>query len=121
MTGPGFVVVEVEFALGRFEIVLDRPAVACNLRKRVDPSAGWAPIRAERQFAVRDMSSDQQVACPQPCASFILIDSLDVGEFEIGPLVQYGILRALDGRQAMPGGAIEILGDLTCSAKTTGY
>jgi hypothetical protein len=30
----------------------------------------------ERQFAVRDMSSNQQAACPHPCASFTVIGSL---------------------------------------------
>lgn len=33
--GAGFVVVEVEFVLGRLEAVLDRPAVALNLDQRV--------------------------------------------------------------------------------------
>ena len=74
--------VEAEFVLGRIKAVLDRLAVALNLHDRVDLGPGRALGCEERQFAVRDMSSDQQAACPHPWASFTVIGSLDVSEFE---------------------------------------
>jgi len=120
MPRSGFVVVEAEFVLGRLEAVLDRPAVDFGVHERVDPGPGRAPGREERQFAVRDMSSDQQAAGPHPLASFTVIGSLDVREFEIGPVVQSCTLRALACRQAMPSGGIEILSDLACRAENRG-
>ena len=88
MPGPVFVVVEAEFVLGRLNAVLDCPAVAFNLHERVDPSPGHAPSHEERQFAVHNMSSDQQAASAQPGASFTGIGGLNVCKFDIGPVVQ---------------------------------
>jgi hypothetical protein len=112
--------VEAEFVLGRLEAVVYRPAMALNLHERVDPGPGRAPDREERQSAVGDMSSDQQVADSHPWASFTIIGSLDVGGVAIGPVVHFRSLRALAFRQAIPGGGIEILCDLTCSAENGG-
>jgi len=119
MPGPVFVVVEAEFVLGRLNAVLDCPAVAFNLHERVDPSPGHAPSHEERQFAVHNMSSDQQAASAQPGASFTGIGGLNVCKFDIGPVVQSRTFRALTWRQAMLGGCIKILCNLTCSVENS--
>ena len=83
------------------------------MHEHIDPGSRWAPSREERQLAFGDMTPDQQAPGPE-IAFLAIIGPLDVGEFEIGPVLQPFSLRTIASRPALPGGGIDILCDLRC-------
>ncbi len=72
-----FVVIKAKLVFGRFEAVLDRPAMSFDGDQRFDTSPGRAPCAEERAFAVSDTAPDQQTA--RPDAAGVVIFSIEVG------------------------------------------
>ena len=53
---------------------------------------------------VSDAAPDQQAACPGAAQLWMELTRCKIGEFQIGPVIEAGALRALTGGQALPGG-----------------
>ena len=62
--GARFIVVEPEFVLGRFETILDRPAMSFDLDQGFDARSGRTPGREEGHIAIGDVATDQQAPRP---------------------------------------------------------
>src|SRR5512147_421786 len=108
----GLVVIKAELGLRRFEGVLDGPAMPLDLDQRRDVGPGRTPGREERQFAISDAATDQKTARPQPSSVAVVLGSLKIAEFAVGPVVKPLALRPLARGEAPPGGSVEILRDL---------
>ena len=80
--------IESEFILGGFEAVLDGPAVSYDGNERLDGCSGQAPGREECEVAISDIAVDQEPARPERRAGLIIFGSIEIGEFEVGPVVQ---------------------------------
>ena len=104
MPGPGFVVVEPEFVFGGLEAVLDRPAMPFDFDQRLDRSPCRTPSAEIGEIAVGDMTSDQQASRPQGVAFIVELFTLEIGEFEIAPIMQSWSLGSSAGRQTPPAG-----------------
>jgi len=98
MPRAGFVVIEAEFVLGGLEAVLDRPALPFDKDQALDVGPGRAPGGEERQIAIGDVAPDQETTRPQAGSGLIVFGSVEVGEFEIGPVVQSGTLGSFARR-----------------------
>ena len=105
MPGPGFVVVEPEFVFGGLEAVLDRPAMPFDFDQRLDRSPCRTPSGEVGEIAVGDMTSDQQAPRPQALAFIIELLTLEIGKFEIAPVMQRGpLVPAPAERRRQPDG-----------------
>ncbi len=112
MPGAGFVVIEAEFVLGGLEAVLDRPAMPFHLHQRLDGCVEWTPGREEGEITVGDIAADQQPARPDARERRIKITSIEIGQFEIGPIVQSCAFGPVARRQASPALFGQGLGDV---------
>ena len=92
--GAGLIVVEAELVLGGLEAILDRPAMPLDLDQHLDGGSGRAPGREEGQIAVGDVAADQQAARPQAGARVVVFGGVEIGQFEIGPVVEPRALGA---------------------------
>ena len=88
MPRSGFVVVEPELVLGSLKAVLDRPAVAFDADKCLDCRPCRAPGREVGEIAVSDITSDQQASCPKDLAVMVGVFTLEIGQFEVAPVMQ---------------------------------
>jgi hypothetical protein len=88
MPGPAPVVVEAASVLGGLEAVLDGPAMSLDRDQRLDGRPCQAPGREECEIAIGDVAADQQSSCPQAAAFGVELVSLEIGEFEIAPVMQ---------------------------------
>ena len=95
--GAGLVVVEAELVLGGLEAVLDRPAVPFDLDQGLDPGPGRAPGREEGKLAIGDGAADQEAARPQAGEAIVVLGSLKIGQFQVGPIVETRTLSAIAG------------------------
>src|SRR5215208_1755889 len=86
--GAGLVVVEAELVLGGLEAVLDCPAMPFDLDQGLDPGPGRAPGREEGKLAVGDGAADQEAARPQAGEAIVVLGSLEIGQFQVGPVVE---------------------------------
>jgi hypothetical protein len=102
--GARLVVVEAQFGLRRLEGILDGPAMSLDGDEGLDRGARRAPGGEVGEFAVGDMAPDQQATRPDPLEAADVVVRLEVGEFEISPVVQARPLGALSGRETAPGG-----------------
>src|SRR5687768_17858855 len=91
------VVAETQLRLGGLERVLDRPALALHPHQRVDRRAGRAPGREERQTPIGEAAPDQQAARPRTGEVLVVFVSLEIGEFEISPVIQACSLGTIAG------------------------
>jgi len=112
MPGPGFVVVEPEFVFGGLEAVLDRPAMPFDFDQRLDRSPCRTPSGEVGEIAVGDMTPDQQASRPQALAFIIELLTLEIGEFEIAPVMQPWSFGSSAGRKTPPAGWSLHPGDL---------
>ena len=103
MPGAGFVVVEAELILGGFEAVFDGPAMSLYRHQFFHGCASWTPGREEGEIAIGDVAADQQPACPDAWKCRIKIIGIEIGEFEIGPIMQSCTLGSIACRQPPPG------------------
>src|SRR3954470_6478263 len=112
MPGAGFVVVEAKLVPGGLEAVLDRPALPFDGHQCIDAGPGRAPGGEAGILAVRDGAPGQQTAGPEPTLAAVVFVGLEVGQFEIGPVIEPRALGALARGQALPGWSIEVLRDV---------
>lgn len=103
MPGAGLVVVETEFVLGGLEAVFDRPAMPFHRHERFDGCADRTPGREEGEIAIGDIAADQQSTCPDAGECRIKITSVEIGQFEIGPIMQSRAFGPIACGQASPG------------------
>src|SRR5271167_5107262 len=103
MPGAGFVMIKTEFVLGRFEAVLDGPAMAFHKHQLLDGRALGAPRGVKRQAAVGNVTADQKTSRPFPGKVIIVFTAVEIGQLEIGPVVPPRTFGPFAGRQAAPG------------------
>jgi hypothetical protein len=116
MPGPGFIVVQSQFGLGHLKSVLDRPAMTLYRDQRLHRRAGRTPGREIRHLAITDAAPDQQAPGPQAATWRTTLGGIEIGQFQIRPVIYPRSLGALAGREAPPGRGFEPLGDVFGSA-----
>src|ERR687894_854832 len=99
-----------------WEAVLDCPAVPLDLDQDLDPGPGRAPGREEGELAIGDGTADQQAPRPQAGEVVAVFSGLEVGQLQVGPVVEPWTLGAIAGREAHPRRSGQCLGDLLCRA-----
>ena len=104
MPGSALVVIEPELVFGGLETVLDRPPMAFDRHQRFDGCSCWTPGGEEGEIAIGDMTADQQTACPQTLICAVELFGLEIGQFEITPIVQPRSFGSGSRRQALPVG-----------------
>src|SRR6185369_1428927 len=114
--GAGFVVIEAEFVLGGLEAVLNSPAMAFHRDQLFCGCALGAPSGEEGQSTIGNAAAHQQPSRPLPGEDAVVFSGLEIGEFEIGPVVQACALRSVARRQAPPRALGKLLCDLDGSA-----
>ena len=88
MPGARLVVIEAQLVLCGFKTVLDRPPMAFDCHQRFDGCSRWTPSGEEGEIAIGDMSTDQQTAGPQTLICAVEFFDLEIGQFEITPVMQ---------------------------------
>src|SRR5580704_15944833 len=88
MPGSALVVIESELIFRGLKTVLNRPSMAFDCHQRFDGCCGWTPGGEEGKVPIGDMTSDQQAAGPKTliCAAKFFV--LEIGQFEIAPIMQ---------------------------------
>ena len=104
--------IEAELVLGGLEAVFDRPSMAFDGDQRFNRCSGRAPGGEEGEVAVDNMTSDQQAARPQTVICAVELLTLEIGHFEITPVMQPRPFGSVPGRQALPVGRAPRPGDL---------
>src|ERR1035437_3945925 len=67
---------------------LDRPSMAFDRHQRFDGCSRWTPGGEEGEIAIGDMTTDQQTAGPQTLICAVEFFDLEIGQFEITPIMQ---------------------------------
>ena len=93
--GAGLVVSEPEFGLGRLERILDAPTSSLDADQGLDRRAGRAPGREVGALAVSQAAPDQEPPRPQ---AGLVVGTIEVGQFAVGPVVQPRVLRPVARR-----------------------
>ena len=104
MPGSALVVIEAEFVFSGLEAVLDRPAMAFDRDQRFDGRSCRAPGGEEGKIAIGDAATDQQAACPQAVVGAVELPGMEIGQFEIAPIMQPRSFAPVSGGQAFPVG-----------------
>src|SRR3982075_103418 len=112
MPGSALVVIEPEFVFRGLETVLDRPPMAFDRHQRFDGCSRWTPGGEEGEIAIGDMTTDQQTARPQTLICAVEFFELEIGQFEITPVMQPRSLASGPCRQAFPVGRAPRPGDV---------
>lgn len=99
MPGAGFVVIKAEFVLGGFEAVLARTAMSLDRHQLLHGRALGAPFREEGQAAVGNIAVDKAPR-PFPGKLVAVFTGVEIGQFEIGPVVLARTFGRFAGRQA---------------------
>ena len=102
MPGTGLVVIEAEFVLGGFEAVLDGPAMAFDRHQLFHGRALGAPGGEEGQIAIGNVAADQETPRPLSGEGAVVFAGIEIGQFEIGPVVQARTFGSFARRQAPP-------------------
>src|SRR5208282_1628435 len=102
MPGTAFVVIEAEVVLGGFEAVLDSPAMAFDQHQLLHGRALGAEGGEEGQIAVGNVAADQETPRPLSGEGAVVFVGIEVGQFEIGPVMQPRAFGSLTCRQAPP-------------------
>ena len=112
MPGSGLVMVEPELVLGGLEAVLDGPAMPFDADQRLDRRFRWAPCGEVGEIAIGDVAPDQQAARPQAMVFFVELFSLEIGQFEVAPVMQARTFAAVPCRQTLPVRWLQGLGNV---------
>ena len=104
--------IEPELVFGGLKAVLDRPPMAFDRHQRFDGCSRWAPGGEEGEIAIGDMTTDQQTACPQTLICAVEFFALEIGQFEITPIMQPRSFGSGPCRQAFPVGRAPRPGDV---------
>ena len=102
MPGTAFVVIEAEFVLGGFEAVLDSPAMAFDQHQLFHGRPLGTPSGEEGEIAVGDVAADQEAPRPLSGEGAVVFAGIEIGQFEIGPVVQARTFGSFARRQAPP-------------------
>src|SRR5246500_134106 len=87
-------------------------AMADHRHQRFDGCSRWTPGGEEGEIAVGDMTTDQQTSCPKTMICAVKFFDLEIGQFEIAPIMQPRSFGSGPCRQAFPLGRGPALGDL---------
>ena len=112
MPGPRLVVIEAELVLGGLKAVLNRPATAFHRYQLFHGGSPGAPGGEEGQIAISNVAADQKATRPLPCKGAVVFAAVEIGQFEIGPVVQARSLGSLARWQAPPGILGKVLRDV---------
>ena len=105
--------IETEFVLRRFETVFDRPAMSFDFRQPFDGRPVWSPCREEGEVAVDDFAPDQKAARPFLTGERrVVFAGVEIGELEIGTVVQPLALGSRARRETPPRGGGQSVGSV---------
>lgn len=96
--------IEPELVLRGLKAVLDRPPMAFDRHQRFDGCSRWTPSAEEGEIAIGDVTTDQQTSGPQTLICIAGFFDLEIGQFEITPVVQPRSFGSGPGRQTFPVG-----------------
>ena len=96
--------IEPELVFRGFKAVLDRPSMAFDRDQRFDGGSGWTPGGEEGEVAIGDTTADQQTTGPQTIICAVGLFGLQIGQFEITPIMQPRSPGSSARRQAFPVG-----------------
>src|SRR5258707_4142465 len=102
MPGSALVVIEPELVFRGFKAVLDRPSMAFDRDQRFNGCSRWTPSGEEGEVTIGDATTDQQTARPQTIICTVEWLGLEVGQFEITPIVHPLSFGSGSRRQALP-------------------
>ena len=112
MPGSALIVIEPELVFGGLKTVLDRPAMAFDRDQRFDGCSRWTPGGEEGEIIIGDAATDQQTACPQTVICAVERPGIEIGEFEIAPIMQPRSFGPVPCGQAFPIGRTPRPGDV---------
>src|SRR5216684_628234 len=112
MPRSALVVIEPELVFRGLKTVLDRPPMAFDRHQRFDGCSLWTPGGEEGEIAIGDMTTDQQTARPQTLICAVEFFDLEIGQFEITPIMQPRSFGSGPCRQAFPVGRAPRPGDV---------
>ena len=112
MPGSALVVIEPELVFRGLKTVLDRPPMAFDRHQRFDGCSRWTPGGEEGEIAIGEMTTDQKTARPQSLIYGIEFFDLEIGQFEITPIMQPRSFGSSPCRQAFPVGRAPRPGDV---------
>ena len=104
MPGSALIVIEPEFVFRGLETVLDRPPMAFDGDQRFDGRCRRTPGGEEGEIAIGDATTDQQTTRPQSLIGAVGFFGLEIGQFEITPVMQPRSFGSGSRRQALPVG-----------------
>jgi len=104
MPGAGLVMIEAEFILGSLKTILNSPAMTFHRDQLCHRRALGTPSGEEGQITIGDVAADQEASCPFPGKCVVVLAGLEIGQFDVGPVVQTRPLGSFTGRQASPSG-----------------
>src|SRR4051794_15315449 len=105
--GAGFIVVEAKLVLAGLETVLDAPTLPFHRHQRLDAGASRAPGGEVGALAIADSAPDQQAAGPQSALPAVVFAGIEIGQFQIRPVIQPRPFRSFSGGETLPGRGIE--------------
>jgi hypothetical protein len=111
MPGSALVVIEPELVLRGLKTILDRPPMAFDRHQRFDGCSRWTPGAEEGEITIGDISTDQQTSGPKALICVIKSFDLEIGQFDIAPIMQPWSFSSSPCRQAFPVGRAPRLGD----------
>src|ERR1700676_4875876 len=100
MPGSALVVIEPELVFRGLKTVFDRPPMAFDRHQRFDGCSRWTPGGEEGEIAIGDLTTDQKTARPQSLIYGVEFFDLEIGQFEITPIMQPRSFGAGPCRQA---------------------
>ena len=104
MPGSALIVIEPELVFGGLETVLYRPAMAFDRDQRFDGRSCRAPGGEEGEVVIGDATTDQKTACPQTVVRAVELGCIEIGQFEIAPIMQPRSFGSVPCRQPFPVG-----------------
>jgi hypothetical protein len=110
--GPTLIVIETELVFRGLKAGLDRPPMAFDRHQRFDGCSCWTPSGEEGEIAIGDMTTDQQTACPKTLICAAKFFGIEIGQFEIAPIMQPRCFGSVPCGQAFPVGRTPRQGDV---------
>src|SRR5665213_98444 len=104
MPGSALVVIEPEFVFRGLKTILDRPPMAFDPYQRFDRRSRRTPGGEEGEIAIGDVTTDQETAGPQTLICAVEFFGLEIGQFDITPIMQPRSFGSSPCRQALPVG-----------------
>src|SRR5450759_1734763 len=112
MPGSALVVIEPELVFRGLKTVLDRPSMAFDCHQRFGGCSRWTPGGEEGEIAISDISTDQQTSRPKAMICAVKFFDLEIGQFEIAPIMQPRTFGSGPCRPAFPLGRAPCPGDV---------